>query len=95
MKKIKRKINNKLRGAFGQTDIDEGTIVINKARHKNKRATKKYAKKERTMINTMVHEEEHMAHPKMTEKSVRKAARKKVARLTPQQKKKIYARYRK
>lgn len=96
MNTIKRKTDNKLRGAFGETTFHEGggaTIRINKRRHKNKRALKAFPKADRPMINTMVHEELHAKHPKMHEKTVRKVARRKVARMTRKQKSKVYSRY--
>ena len=93
--KIRRKVNNKLKGAFGQTTYYEhgATIEINKKRHKDKRALKKFPKKDRSMLNTIVHEELHAAHPKMHEKTVLKVARKRVAGLSRKRKKKLYSRY--
>ena len=96
MGKIKRKVNNKLKGAFGQTTYHEGggaTIEVNKRRHANKKALKEFPKKDRPMINTMVHEETHAAHPKMHERTVRKVARRKVARMSGKQKRKLYQKY--
>lgn len=95
MKVKHRKVNNKLKGVFGQTTYHErrATIEINKKRHKNKRALKEFPKKDRSMLNTIVHEELHAAHPKMHEKTVRKMARKRAARLSRKRKNKLYSRY--
>ena len=94
--KIRRKVNNKLKGAFGQTTYHEhgATIEINKKRHKNKRALKEFPKKDRSMLNTIVHEELHANHPRMTEKVVRKKARKSVSRMGRSRKNKLYNKYR-
>ncbi len=89
----KFKVNNKLRGAFGETDLNTGTITINKKMHAAaKKNPKKYglSKKETTILNTIVHENMHVKHPKMHEKTVRKLTKKKVAHMTPTAKKKAY-----
>ena len=93
--RIKRRVNNRLKGAFGETTYHEGgaTIEINKKRHKNKRALKEFPKKDRSMLNTIVHEELHARHPKMHERTARKMARKRVARMGRKQKNKLYAKY--
>ena len=93
--KIRRKVNNKLKGAFGQTTYHEhgATIEINKKRHKNKRALKKFPKKDRAIINTIVHEELHANHPKMRERTVRKNARRRIARMGRKAKNKLYSKY--
>lgn len=74
-------------------DESERTIAINKKRHKNKQALKKIPKKDRPMINTIVHEEAHAAHPGMTERGVRKFARRKVSKISRKEKNKLYQRY--
>ena len=93
MMKYKRRVNNKLRGALGETYFDKKTIVINKKRHKNPVVMKKFAKVDRTLINTIVHEELHAKHPKMYEKTVRKLARVKVNKMSIAKKKKLYSKY--
>lgn len=88
----KFKKDNKLRGAFGETDFEKKTVRINKKMHKTARKTGKYdvPKKDSTLLNTIVHEKLHTQHPKMTEKSVRKLARAMAGRMTPKQKAKHY-----
>ena len=96
MSEIKRKVNNKLRGAFGQTTYNEGggaVIEINKKRHRDPRALKGFPKQDRSLINTIVHEELHANHPKMHEKTVRKMARKRVTGLSRKSKNKLYSKY--
>ena len=82
-----------MRGAFGMIDEKNKTITINKKRHKNKQALKKIPKKDRPLGNTIMHEETHAEHPRMREKTVRKVARKKFARMSKKQKSKMYSRY--
>ena len=89
---VKRIVDNKLKGAYGETDLSTGTIRINKKRHKSKRAQRINKNKDGTekMIDTMVHENLHLAHPKMHERTVRKETKRKLAKMTPKQKKKVY-----
>lgn len=89
----KRKVNNNLRGAFGETDYGKRTITINKKRHKNKAALKKFPKIDQTLLNTIVHEETHAAHPRMLERTVRKVARRKTMTMSIKEKNKLYGRY--
>jgi len=95
--KWKYKIDNKMRGAYGETDYDTKTIRINRKAHKKDTAHKKWSKsipkKDRTLLNTIVHEFMHKDHPKMHEKTVRKETRKKIERLSPAQKKAFYAKF--
>lgn len=97
--KWKRKVDNKLRGSYGQTDYVNKTITINKKASKKdplyKRPVNKGAKKYPDVLATMVHEEYHRAHPKATERTTRKAERKLVASMTPTQKRRMYGRYQK
>jgi hypothetical protein len=91
----KRHIDNKMRGAYGETDYNKKTIRINKARHQSPNA-KRIAKKKdgsESLINTITHEEMHAAHPKMHEGTVRRKAASLVKRMRPTTKKRLYARY--
>ena len=93
---FKRHVDNKMKGAYGETDYAKKTIRINKKRHKSAssgRITKNRDGSE-SLINTIVHEELHASHPKMKEKTVRRTALKLVTRLKPRTKKKIYSLYR-
>ncbi len=86
----KMKVDNKMRGAFGETDYEEKTVRINKKRHKNKQALKEFAKKDQSLLNTIAHELKHVKHPKMTEKNVRKETRKDVHTMSPKLKRNLY-----
>ena len=95
MKKFAFKVDNKLRGAFGETDFDKRTIRINKKKHKEaKKAGKSpyvgLSKKELTLLNTIVHEDMHRKHPRMTEKEVRKKTRAVIERMSTARKQAMY-----
>lgn len=96
-KKWTRVTDNKLRGAYGETDFDNKTIRVNKEKSKKsplyKRPVTKGARKYPDVLATMVHEEYHKNHPKATEKETIKAERRTVKKMKPAQKKKLYSRY--
>lgn len=96
-KKWTRKIDPKLRGAYGETDFANKTIRVNPKKSKEnplyKRPVTKGASKYPDVLATMVHEELHKDNPKATEKQVRKMERAKVATMSPKQKKRVYSRY--
>ena len=92
---IKRVVNNKLKSAYGQTNLDTKKVEINKKAHKNMKLERvnKNPNGTESLVDTIVHEEMHAKHPKMHEKTVRKKAKKVVARLSQKQKSKIRAKY--
>jgi len=92
--KWKRKVDNKLRGAFGETDFDKKVIRINKKRHISSKAWSSTPKRDRTLKNTILHEEIHAKHPRMLEKTVRKLARREAASISKKKMNKLYSRYR-
>lgn len=87
-----RKVNNKLRGAYGETDLDKGQIVINKKAHKRK-GKYNIPKQDDSLINTIAHEEIHAVRPKMTERQVRKKTRTMLKVMHTRHKQKLYSRY--
>lgn len=89
-------MNNKLKGAYGQTSFyNDGSkkIEINKKRHKKIKSDTTIPKKSRTLVDTIVHEEMHAQHPKMHEKTVKKLTPKKVKKLSARTKKKLRDKY--
>lgn len=86
VKKWKRVVDNKMRWQ-GDTDLEKKVVRVNKKKSKKKSGRG-------GVIDTIVHEEMHVTHPKMHEKTVYKKTKKKVKRLTPKQKKKLYLTYR-
>lgn len=96
-KKWKKVIDNKMRGAYGETDFDKKLIRINKKRHAKGKVHDKRTKKNKngsaSMIDTIVHEEMHMKHPKMHEKTVRKLTPKVVKRMPASVKQKKHGQY--
>ena len=89
----KRHVDNKMRGAYGETDYAKKTIRINKRRHKSKTAARIAPNKNGTesLINTILHEETHRKHPKMKEKTVRKKATRLATALGRRAKKRLYS----
>lgn len=94
-KKWTRKIDNKLRGAYGETDFENRVIRVNPKKSKErplyKRPVNKGATKYPDVLATMVHEELHKDNPDATEKDVRKMERTKVKRMSPKEKKRVYS----
>lgn len=94
-KDFKRKTDNKMRGAYGETDYKKGTIRVNKklAREKPmfKRPVNKHASRYPDVLDTIVHEKKHVDSPKMLEKNVRKYAKRMVKTMTRTQKQRHYA----
>ena len=86
------KVDNKLRGAYGETDTTKRVIRINKKMHKRKNdsSVKKNPDGSVNLLDTIVHEKMHAEHPKMHEKTVRKETRNKIASMSPKAKKRIY-----
>ncbi len=80
--------NNKLKGAYAETDLEKGTITINRRKHKTDPLHKKRYPE---MADTKIHEFMHAEHPKMHEKTVRKLTRKKLKRMSKKQKGRIYS----
>lgn len=91
MPKYKYKVDNKMRGAYGEIDEDKHVIRINKKRHKSSRVERITKNKDgsESLLATIWHEEMHRKHPKMTEKDIRKGE-KKVSSLSSKKKKKLY-----
>lgn len=91
------KVDDKMRGAYGETDFANRTIRINKKKSKTspmyKRPVNKGATKYPDVLGTIVHEEFHKNNPNATEKETRKAERRLVKRMSPAQKKKAYSRF--
>jgi hypothetical protein len=70
----------------GDTDLKRKVVRINPTKSKKKSG-------KGGVIDTIVHEEYHIAHPKATEKETYAAVPKILARMTAEQKQKLYARY--
>lgn len=86
-------VDNKMRGAFGETNFNTKVVRINKKMHRKAKKTKgRYgiSKKDCTLINTIVHEQMHIDHPKMHERTVEKRSRAKAARMGKRAKQRMY-----
>jgi len=82
-KKSKLRVNNKLKGAFGQMDTKTNKIEINVKAHKGDK---------QELASTIKHELMHVKHPKMTEKQVYKKTAK--TKISPQEQSQLIAKLR-
>ncbi len=73
-KKIKLKVDNKMRGALGMMDPKTNKVRINVKAHKGDK---------RELASTIKHEMMHVTHPKMTERQVYKKTAK--TKIKPQE----------
>lgn len=91
-KKFKYQVDNKMRGAYGETDFEKRLIRINKKRHKSPTAKKitPKANGHEHLGKTIYHEETHRKYPKMTEREVRKRE-KNWHKLPTKEKKRLYS----
>ena len=83
-KDFKRKVDNKARGVYGDTDLKKKIIRINKKAHK---------KTGEKIIDTIRHEENHRLHPKMHEKNIRKKTKADLTKMSKKEKQKHYSRF--
>ena len=86
-------MDNKLRGAYGETDIEKKVIKVNKKAHKDKKDNswnKWVPKRDRTLLNTIRHEINHAQHPRMHEKNIRKLTTRQEKTMSKKQKVKLY-----
>lgn len=81
--------DNKLRGAYAETDFNTKKVRVNvKAHRQDKKRTKK--KKNALLLDTLVHEQMHIDHPRMREKTVRRKTKAKVPRMGKTAKRRMY-----
>lgn len=94
--KVKRVVNNKMRGCYGRTTFEDNKptkIEVSKKAHKDIKKDKSLPKKSRSLIDTIVHEEMHANHPNRHEKTIRKMAPKLVEKLGKLRKQALYNKY--
>ena len=92
---LTRKIDNKLKGSYGESNVETKVVKINKKAHKKKSLERinKNPNGTESLVDTMVHEEMHVRHPKMHEKTVRQKARAVVKRMGQKQKARLRNKY--
>jgi hypothetical protein len=92
--KYKRTVDNKMR-VYGETDLKNHTIRVNKKMSKNnpmhKRPLSKHSNKYPEVLDTIVHEAEHVRHPHKLEKNVRKDTKRKIKVMSKKEKQKNYS----
>lgn len=86
-------VDNKLRGAYGESDLDKGTIRINKKRHfqKGYKRVNPTPDGHENLASTVQHELLHFRHPKAHEKTIRKMEKSTVRRMSPRRKRQLLA----
>lgn len=84
-------MDNKLRGAYAESDLDKGTIRVNVKRHKQKGYKRINPNKngDENLGSTMYHEKLHFAHPKAHEKTIRKMEKSGYKKLSPKRKRQL------
>ena len=87
-KKFTIKTDNRLKGAYAETDLDRGTIKINRKRHRTKPLHKRRYPE---IADTIYHESLHVQHPKMTEREVRKRTHRAMKRMSKKKKAALYS----
>lgn len=88
------KVDNKLRGAFGETDFSKKVVRINKKKHRKGADVKHLTPNKdgsENLLTTIVHEQTHINHPQMGERKVEKLARAMKRKMSPKQKARMYA----
>lgn len=81
-------VDNKLRGAYGESDLSKGTIRINKKRHFQKGYQRLNPAKDghEKLYSTVKHEMLHHQHPDKSETAIRKMEKDSTARMSTKQK---------
>lgn len=85
----------KVRGGYGETDLKNKVIKIDKSKHKRKGTKRITPNKDgsENMLTTIVHEMTHKRHPKMGEEKVEKLARAMKSRMGTKQKQRLYSKF--
>ena len=93
-KKIKKiVVDNKLKGAYAESDLDTGVIRVNKKRHYEKGFQRINPTKDghENLTSTIYHERLHFKHPRASERSIRKMEKSGMKTLSKQSKRKLLA----
>lgn len=89
----KVQVDNKMRGAYGDTNYDKKVVRVSKKAHrpksKGRRKTPNNDGSE-NLLMTIMHEMNHVRHPNMSEKGVEKLAKAMKSRMSDKQKAKYY-----
>ena len=93
MLKPKVVVDNKLRGAYAESDLDKGTIRVNVKRHfeKGYKRVNPTVGGDENLASTILHENLHFEHPNASESSVRKMEKSKFKKLSVARKKQLLA----
>lgn len=92
-KRIRIVVDNKLKGAYAESDLSTGLIRVNKKKHYDhslKRITPAPDGHEK-LHSTVQHELLHFKHPRAHERTIRKMEKKSVARMSTKRKAQLLA----
>lgn len=89
-------VDNKLRGAYAESDLDTGLVRVNKKRHSQKGYDRINPNKDGTenLASTVQHELLHFKHPKAHERTIRKKEKASMKRMSSRRKKELLAKLR-
>lgn len=87
-KKIKIVVDNKLKGAYAESDLNTGVVRINKKRHYQKGYKRINPTKDghENLTSTIKHEFLHFDHPNAPEGKIRKMEKAAMKKLSPRAK---------
>jgi len=86
-------VDNKLKGAYAESDLDTGVIRVNKKRHYEKGFQRINPTKDghENLTSTIYHERLHFKHPRASERSIRKMEKSGMKTLSNRSKRKLLA----
>lgn len=84
-------MDNKLRGAYAESDLDTGLIRVNKKRHfqKDYKRINPTPDGHEDLASTVQHELLHFKHPEAHENTIRKMEKSTMKRMSPKRKKQL------
>ena len=90
-KKIKIVVDNKLKGAYAESDLDTGVVRVNKKRHYEKGYKRINPTKDghENLTSTIYHERLHFKYPRASESSIRKMEKSGMKTLSKKSKKRL------
>lgn len=92
-KRVRIVVDNKLKGAYAESDLKTGLIRVNKKKHtdKNLKRINPLPNGNEDLASTVQHELLHFKHPKARERTIRKMEKASVKKMSPGRKKQLLA----
>lgn len=84
-------LDNKLKGAYAESDLDTGLVRVNKKRHYQKGVQRINPTKDghENLTSTLYHEKLHFKHPNARERTIRKMEKRGMKTMSPIAKRKL------